>query len=296
MLMKEKFRIRNEIPYIMFILPAFIAYTIFVIIPLLLTFRYAFTNWDGMNRAEWVWLDNFTTAFSDKTMSAALVNTLRFAVIVPLLVTILSIPLSVALNTDMRTRNFQRAAFFFPSVPSTLVLGYIWAFILNPTKSGMLNQVITSLGGKSILFLAKPDLAFFSMIAVAVWQQVGWHACIYLANLQSIPRDYYEAATIDGANAWQKFQYITFPGIAPSMTISLMLLLTGSLKVFDLPFALTKGGPGYSTTMITQIIITRGISEKMYGKATALSSIFFVVIFVLTTIQLILMKRREERL
>ncbi|MCE5342439.1 MAG: ABC transporter permease subunit, partial [Eubacteriales bacterium] len=101
---------------------------------------------------------------------------------------------------------------------------------------------------------------------------------------------------IDGASFRQRFQYITFPMLAPSMTISVMLLLTGSLKVFDLPFSLTSGGPGYTTTMITQIIISKGITEKMYGKATALSVIFFGVIFLLTTVQLTLMKRRETNL
>lgn len=294
--MNDRFRLRKEAPYLLFIVPAFIGYTLFVITPLVLTFRYAFTNWNGTNQAEWVGFANFSTAFADVTMSAAVLNTLKFAVFVPLLVTLFAIPLAVALNTNMRTRNFQRAAFFFPSVPSALILGYIWAYILNPTGAGMLNKLIVGMGGKAVLFLAKPDLAFASMVGVAVWQQVGWHACIYLANLQSIPLDYYEAAKIDGANAWQRFRAITFPSLAPSMTISVMLLLTGSLKVFDLPFSLTKGGPGYTTTMITQIIISKGITEKMYGKATALSVIFFGVIFLLTTLQLTVMKKREARL
>ncbi|NLB89832.1 MAG: sugar ABC transporter permease [Clostridiales bacterium] len=295
--MQNKFRLRQEAPYLLFILPALIAYTIFVVTPLVLSFRYAFTNWDGVNDPKWVGFNNFTTAFTDKTMRTAIFNTIKYSVFVPAIVTILAIPLAVLLNMPMRTRNFQRAAFFFPSVPSALIVGYIWGYILNPTKSGMLNQVLMFFGmEKPLLFLAKPNLAFPSLIAVAVWQTVGWHACIYLANLQSIPKDYYEAATIDGANGWQQFRAITFPMLAPSMTISVMLLLTGSLKVFDLPFALTGGGPGYTTTMITQIIITKGVAEKMYGKATALSIIFFGVIFLLTTIQLTIMKKREGKL
>ena len=133
----------------------------------------------------------------------------------------------------------------------------------------------------------------FSIIMVSVWSQIGWHACIYLANLQSIPSSYIEAARIDGASGWDIFRHITFPMLAPSMTISVMLLLTGSLKVFDLPFSLTNGGPGYSTLMVTQIIITRGVTEKLYGKATAMSVVFFFVICICTIIQLSLMKKRE---
>ncbi len=294
--MQQKFRLRSEAPYLLFLLPALCAYTIFVVTPLVLSFRYAFTNWDGVNEARWVGFANFITAFDDPSMKQAVFNTLRYAITVPVLVTLFSIPLAVALNTKMLTRNFQRASFFFPSVPSALILGYIWAYILNPTKAGMLNQVLMFVGVKPVLWLAKPGLAFGSLIGVAVWTQVGWHACIYLANLQSISQDYYEAAKIDGAGAWQRFWSITFPMIAPSMTISVMLLLTGSLKVFDLPFSLTNGGPGFTTTMITQIIIRKGVTEKMYGKATALSVIFFLAIFLLTTVQLLLMKRREERL
>lgn len=293
---KERFSLSKEWPYLGFVAPALIAYTLFVIVPLVLSFRYAFTNWDGINEAHWVGFANFTTAFKDRAMKTAFSNTFSFAALVTGIVTVLAIPLAVVLNGSMRTKNLQRAVFFFPSVPSALILGYIWAFILNPTAAGMFNQVLGIFGIPPVKWLARASTAFPSMIGVAVWQSMGWHACIYLANMQSIPQEYYEAATIDGANQLKQFRYITFPMLAPSMTISIMLLLTGSLKVFDLPFSLTSGGPGYATTMITQIIISKGISEKMYGKATALSIIFFIIIFILTTLQLTVMKRREEKL
>ena len=294
--MREPFKLRKEAPYLMFLLPALIAYSLFVVIPLVLSFRYAFTDWDGVNEAAWVGLQNFQTAFKDKTMIIAMSNTFWYSIFVPLLVTALAIPLAVILNANMKTRNLQRAIFFFPSVLSALIMGYIWAYVLNPTASGMLNTILGYFGIAPVKWLARANTAFGSLIGVAVWQQMGWHACIYLANLQSIPKEYYEAATIDGANALHRFRYITFPLIAPSMTISVMLLLTGSLKVFDLPFSLTGGGPGYTTTMVTQIIITKGVSERMYGKATALSLIFFGLIFIVTVIQLTVMKRRETSL
>lgn len=131
------------------------------------------------------------------------------------------------------------------------------------------------------------------MILVNLWSAVGWHACIYLAQLQSIPMEYYEAATVDGASAWQKFRYITFPMLASAMTTSVMLLFLNSMKLYDLPFALTSGGPGTATTMISQMIIKTGFVEKSYGKATAMSAVFFVFISVISIAQLKLMRKRE---
>lgn len=288
--------LKKEWPYLLFILPAFLGYTIFTIIPLFDSFKYAFTNWDGFLKADFVGLKNFKDLLGDAPMMKALQNTFVYACSVPLLVTFLAIPLAVALNGKMKTRNLQRAVFFFPSVPSVLILGYLWSYMLSPTGRGLINKLLSYLSIEKVLWLGTPHLAMLSIIIVSVWSQVGWHACIYLANLQSIPASYVEAARIDGASGWAIFRNITFPMLAPSMTISVMLLLTGSLKVFDLPFSLTNGGPGYSTTMVTQIIITRGVTEKLYGKATAMSVIFFIVIFVLTVFQLSLMKKREEKL
>ena len=261
-----------------------------------MSFRYSFTNWDGYTRADFVGLSNYFGVFSDGAMTQAMKNTLIYGFFSPLLITLFAIPLSLILNTGMKTRNLQRAVFFFPSVPSALILGYIWSFILSPSNAGAVNRFLALLGIEPVLWLADPNLAMVSLLIIAVWGWSGWHACIYLANLQSIPREYYEAAIIDGANAWNKFRYVTFPMLAPAMTISVMLNITGSLKVFDMPFALTGGGPGYATTMVTQMIITRGITDKMYGKATAMSVMFFIVIFIITFLQLTIMKRREENL
>lgn len=294
--MDKSFRLKKEWPYILFIIPAFVAYTVFGIYPLFSSFKYAFTNWDGFNKAEFVGLSNFVTAFSDGPMLQALTNTLIYAVSVTVLVTIFAIPLAIILNSEMKSKNLQRAIFFFPSVPSALILGYLWSYMLSPTNKGLINRILSKFDISTVLWLARPNLAMFSLIMVTIWATTGWHACIYLANLQSIPKEYYESAQIDGAKRFDLFKHITFPMLAPAMTISVMLLITSSLKVFDLVFSLTNGGPGYSTTMITQIIITRGITEKMYGKATAMSVIFFIIIFIVTTLQLTLMKKREEKL
>jgi raffinose/stachyose/melibiose transport system permease protein len=290
------FKIKRELPYLAFTIPAILAYTLFTIIPLLMSFRYSFTNWDGYNRADFVGLNNYIGMFKDKAMTTAMINTLIYGFFSPFLITLFAIPLSLILNSGMRTRNLQRAIFFFPSVPSALILGYVWTYILSPTESGALNMILSVVGIKPIYWTADAKLAMVSLLILAVWGWSGWHACIYLANLQSIPQELYESGKIDGAGGWNKFRYITFPMLAPAMTISVMLNITGSLKVFDMPYALTGGGPGYATTMITQMIIKRGVSDKLYGKATAMSVLFFLVIFIITFIQLNLMKKREEKL
>ena len=138
-------------------------------------------------------------------------------------------------------------------------------------------------------------LAKLSTIVVTAWAATGWHAVLYLAFLQAIPKDYYEAAAIDGATRRQQIRHITFPLLAPAMTVSVMLLLTGGLKVFEIPFALTRGGPGFETHTITQVIVLRGISETQYGLASAMSVVFFLIVLAIAYFQIKLMQKREER-
>lgn len=292
----KKIKWKKELPYILFVLPAFIAYTLVTVYPLVQTLWLSFTNWDGysMQNLDFVGLENYLNLFNDRGMKDALKNTCLYAVVFPIIVTLFAIPLSLVLNSKMRTRNLQRAVFFFPSVPSAIILGYLWMYLLSPTNTGIINKFLGWFHIKPVLWLADPQWAMFSIILVGVWSAVGWHACIYLAQLQSIPGEYYEAATIDGAGAWQKFRYITFPMLSSAMTVSVMLLLVNALKIYDLPFALTKGGPGTSTTMISQIIIKVGFVEKNYGKATAMSAVFFVFIMTASIIQLKLMNNLSE--
>ena len=288
-------KLKKELPFLAFIVPAFIVYTVLTMYPLIQTIWLSFTNWDGysMSNLSFVGIENFKAVLADKSMKSALLNTLFYSMVFPILTTIFAIPLSLALNSKMKSRNLQRAVFFFPSVPSAIILGYLWAYILAPTSSGLLNKFLGLFGINPVMWLSTPKTAMFSVIMVNLWSVLGWHACIYLAQLQSIPAEYYEAATVDGANTWQKFRYITFPMLASAMTVSVMLLLVNSMKIFDLPFALTNGGPGTSTTMISQIIIKTGFVEKSYGKATAMSAIFFVFIAVISIVQLNTMKKRE---
>ena len=280
-------KLKKELPYLCFILPAFLVYTVLMLYPMLQAVGLSFTDWKGVTfeNLHFVGLKNYLDVFSDKQIIISITNTVVYAIAVPIAVTILAIPLSVALNSKMKTSNIQRAAFFFPSVPSALVLGFLWSYIMSPLDYGLLNRMVTGLGFDPVLWLADPKMAMVSVIVVTVWSQLGWHACIYLAQLQSVSEDLYEAARIDGANTLQLFFRITVPQLKPAMVTSVMLLMISSLKVFDLPFALTGGGPGYAMTMISQVIIQRGFVDKMYGSSMAAAIVFFLFVAFITVIQ-----------
>lgn len=280
-------KLKRELPYLGFIFPAFLVYTVLMMYPLLQALGLSFTDWKGItfDNLHFVGLKNYMDVLADEQMVLSIKNTILYGIAVPIGVTIFAIPLSVALNSKMKTRNFQRAAFFFPSVPSALVLGFLWSYIMSPLDYGLLNRMVTALGFKPIMWLADPKMAMVSVIIVSVWSQIGWHACIYLAQLQSISADLYEAARLDGATGLQLFFEITIPQLKPAMVTSIMLLMISALKVFDLPFALTGGGPGYATTMISQVIIQRGFVDKMYGRSMAAAILFFIFVAVATLIQ-----------
>ena len=152
-------KIKKEIPYLMFIIPAFIVYTVLTVYPLVQTLGLSFTNWDGysMNNLKFIGLENYRDLFGDRAMKSALLNTCFYSIVFPVIVTILAIPLSLALNSKMKTRNFQRAVFFFPSVPSAIILGYLWTYILAPTSTGILNKALGVFGIKPVLWLANPN-------------------------------------------------------------------------------------------------------------------------------------------
>ena len=273
----KKRRIIRNLQYEVFLLPAVITFTLFTVFPLLKTLLYSFTDFDGVQHTyQFVGFKNYAAVFRDDVMRQALFNTLFYTFFVVILINLISVPLAVLLDRQQRVKTFERAVFFFPSVISALLIGYIWGYILSP------------IGWTSSAWMAK-----FSIIAVAVWTSTGWHTVVNIAYLQAIDSTYYEAAAIDGANRWQQFRFITIPLLAPALTVNTLLLLTNGLKVYDLPYALTKGGPGYANYTVTQIIIQRGISERQYGVSTALAAIFILLVMVISAVQFTTMRKRE---
>ncbi|MDQ0222412.1 carbohydrate ABC transporter permease [Streptococcus moroccensis] len=280
-----------------FLIPILLVYGVLTLYPLVQSFVYSISDFNGYSLDyNLIGFSNYLKVFNDSSMASALQYTILYTIGVTFLITCCAIPLAIICDKKFFGNNFVRSALFFPSVPSALLLGFVWGFLLNPLGTGVINSVIGQIGVAPIKWLSDPILARISTILVAVWQQTGYHTLIYIAYLQSIPEDFYEAAEIEGANKLQIFFHITLPQLAPAMTVSVMLLLTGGLKVYDLPFSLTSGGPGFSTYTVTQAIIQRGISEGDYGLASALSIVFFLIVLVITVVQQLLMGRRETRL
>lgn len=269
---------------------------VFVIfLPFVQSAYYSFTNYNGISPDyDFVGFKNYATVLKDPSLSSSLYFTVLYSVATAGIVTLLAIPLALGLNRRFIGRNTVRAVFFFPAIPSVAILGFVWAFILSPLSNGALNALLDLVGFAAVPWLADVELAQASVILVGVWTLTGWHAILYLAYLQSIPADLYESATVDGANALQKFRYITIPMLRPAITVSTLLLLVAGMNVYALPIALTGGGPGFSTFTITQSIINQGLAQGQYGQAAALSIIFMAIIAFLISIQLYLSSNRRR--
>lgn len=277
----------------LFLVPIAVVFLVLFVIPLGQTAYWSFTDFTGYSTdVAFVGLKNYAIILRDPSMLSGLVFTLLFAVGTTVLVTVIAIPLAVMLNKKFFGRNFVRSALFFPAIPSMAVLGLVWSYILSPIASGALNTVLGNVFGiAAIPWLSDDSLARMSVILVGVWGAAGWHAVLYLAYLQSIPSELYEVATIDGASDLQQFRHITLPLLMPGIVVSQFLLMTGGLKVFDLPYTLTGGGPGFATYTITQSIITSGVGQGRYGLASALAVLFTVAVAVLSIGQLVLSRR-----
>jgi raffinose/stachyose/melibiose transport system permease protein len=283
----------------LFLVPVAVVAGVLFGYPLCRDLYLSFTNYNGYTSTKFVGFANYAALFSTSAISTGFVFTLMYALGTTVLVTVIAIPLAVGLNKRFPGRNVVRAALFFPAIPSVLILGLVWAYILAPISSGAINELIGHLFGVGpVPWLSDDQLARLSVIGVGVWSQAGWHAVLYLAYLQSIPAEYYEAAQVDGATSRQRFFHITVPQLAPAMTVSCVLLLTNGLNVYALPFALTGGGPGYDTYSVTQNIIQLGVNgdSLAYGEASALAVVFLLFIAVILIAQVLFFRRREARL
>ncbi|KFI46903.1 carbohydrate ABC transporter permease [Bifidobacterium bohemicum] len=278
---------REDVTSFWFLLPILAVFVVLFLVPLIQTLYFSFTDFNGYSmNLHWQGLSNYRKVFSDPSTLEGLGFTILYAIVVMIGVTLLAIPLAVVVNHKFFGHNFVRSVFFFFSVPSLAIMGMVWKYIFSPMKSGVVNSVLSVFGIAPIPWLSNSGLAKFCVIFIAIWAQIGWHATLYLAFLQSIPADLYEQATVDGASPFQQFMHITVPQLMPGIVTSTFLLMSGGLKVYDLPFTMTKGGPGYSTYTVTQSIIQQGIGQSQYGVGSALAVLFFLATAVVVMLQL----------
>ncbi|GMK43037.1 MULTISPECIES: carbohydrate ABC transporter permease [Paenibacillus] len=273
--------------------PALLIYTVFFVMPAIIGLYYSFTDW-RLDRIgiKFIGFDNFNKIFTDDTLLLAMKNTFIFALATVVGKNVIGLVLAIALNMRLKSRNFLRAIFYSPSILSVLVISIVFTPILR--TEGMVNKFFDAIGLHflSQAWLTDPHLVIWTVALVAIWQQAGFQMAIYLAGLQSISKEYYEAATIDGAGAWRSFTNITVPLLLPAININLMLTLIGGLKVFSEVFVLTSGGPGNSSQVVGTIIL-RAFGEGNWGLGTAINTLLFLIVSLIAIPLLVFMRRKE---
>ena len=281
--------------FVIFILPALIIYLLFSITPFLYTIYYSFTDYTDMNHINlhFVGLKNYIKVLQTPVMLAAIKNSVIYAILLTGFQTLLGLPLAFVLNQKLKSRNLLRAVFFFPAVFSSLIIGYLWNFIMSSSDFGLINNILHQLGLGTLNFFTSKN-ALYSVILTQIWQWTGWAMVIFLANLQSISPDLYEAAEIDGANGLKKFMYVTLPLMCPSVKIVIVTGLIGGMKVFDIIYSMTAGGPGDATQTVMTVMMKKGISEGFYSTGSAFGVCFFIIVLAISAIVTKLMGKWSE--
>jgi raffinose/stachyose/melibiose transport system permease protein len=257
---------------------------------------YAFTKWNGLDHATWVGLANFREIVSDRTARAALRHTLILAGCFVVIVNALGLTLALALNRAVKTRHFLRLLFFTPVALSPLAIAFIWQWIF--TYRGALNRVLADvgLGSWRRAWYGDPSTALWTILVVLVWQFTGLAMVLYLAGLQAISDDVYEATLVDGASAWLRFRKVVLPLLAPAMTVSATITLIIGLRVFDQVMALTGGGPVDATETLATQVYKQTFTLSRFGYGAAYALVLTVLIAALALTQLALLRRNEGRL
>jgi raffinose/stachyose/melibiose transport system permease protein len=273
-----------------------VLHTVFIVIPSVIGIFYSLTNWSRFSSdIDFVGLDNYRSIFgSDGAMFQAVKNTVLFTAFTIVTKTVIGLMLALLVSRGIRRfSTFHRAVIYLPSVLPMIVVGIVFKSILHPS-TGILNGFLDSVGLDflSARWLTDTRLALYSIVAVDTWKGVGFIMLLLLAGLESIPREYYEAARIDGANAFEEFRHITLPLLKPVLTVTTVLNLLYGLKVFDSVWVLTNGGPGYATETVNTIVF-KEFARGHYAVSTALSTVLFLV---MTTAGLFLIRAMHRQI
>lgn len=278
-----------------FAVPAMLLFAFVVLVPSARGVYYAFTDWDGLDpNFSFVGLDNFTGLPDDPDAVQAIWHTLLIAVSITVIQNAFGLLLALGVNSLIKTRNVLRVLLFAPAVITPIVTAYLWRNLLGP--SGAVNSLLGAVGLDSLRqdWLGDPQLALWSIVGVIVWQFGGYSMVIFLAGLQSVPKEIHEAADIDGAGPIRRFWSITRPLLAPAFTINLMLSIIGGIKLFDQVYALTGGGPGHATDTLSTLIYKDAFTLGEFGYSIALAVVLTIIVAVASTGQYLVLARGER--
>ena len=282
----------RERTFLLITIPILALFFCFNTLPLIKGVIYSFTNFRGYGEFDWVGIRNYTDLFTDARVGKSYLFTFKLAIVATIVVNVLSLVLALGLNSKIEFKSALRGMYFVPNILGALVVGYIFNYFF----TYILPAVVKMMGGKGDSILASSKWAWVVIVIVCAWQSVAMNTIIYISGLQTVPEDVYEAGSLDGATGWKKFKNLTFPLILPFFTINMVLCMKNFLMVFDQIMALTKGGPAQSTESISFLIYNNGMAGGQFGFQSANAVVFFVVIVVISVLQMNFLGNKEEQL
>lgn len=273
--------------FLAILIPVLILFIAFNTIPLLTGFFYSFTDSKGYGSFEMVGLQNYIDLFQDARVGNSYLFTFKIAVVSTILVNVISLILAIGLSSKIKFKSALRGIYFVPRILGGLVVGYVFSYFFT--------YIVPALTGTTSM-LASTEWAWVAIVVVLVWQACAQTTIIYITGLSSVPEDVYEAGALDGATGWDKFRYLTFPLIMPSITTNMVLVMKDMLMTFDQIVAMTSGGPAQSTESISYLIYQNGLNNSQFGFQCANAVIFFIVIAVISIAQTKFLNSKEEQL
>jgi len=284
----------NLTPYLFLAVPVLI-YMIWVIGPMLYSFYLSFTSWDGFSPPQFVGLKNFIRLFNDRVFYISLSNNIEWIILFMTIPIVLGLALAMVLNGNIPGEKFFKSSFFMPMVLSLVVCGLVWSWLYNPAF-GLINSVLRAVGldGLARGWLSDPKVVMESVIAVAIWRQVGYVMVLYLAGLQSVDPDLISASKVDGASAIQRFFHVILPQLAPITVIVIVISIVDSLRAFDLVSVMTRGGPFNSSSVLANYMYIQAFNNYRMGYGAAISVILFLISLVFILFYLTRIAKEES--
>jgi ABC-type sugar transport system permease subunit len=290
---RSRLRLRSTLIGWSFILPNFLGFALLTLVPVVTLFYMSFTNWNVFGKADWIGLANFQRLLGDGSFRISVLNTLYYSVMHIPLTIVVSLGLALLLNNKLRGIAFFRTAAFFPYITSIVAIAVVWNLLFSPDY-GPINQILRFIGFENPPgWLTSSEWAMPAVVIVSTWRDMGYYMILFLAGLQTVPRELHEAARVDGANVFQRFFNVTLPCLRPTMFFVTVMLTINSFKIFDLILVMTNGGPGQATLVLSQFIYKKGFEESQFGYASAAAVALFLLCIVVTIVQFFWNKRRS---
>lgn len=275
-------RKKNErVAAYVFALPAIFLLVAFLVVPMVYTVFYSLQQYKivSPDKATFIGLQNYVKLFQDDNFWKALKNTIYFTVVVVPVQCALALALALLVSAKFKGVAIFRVMYFSPQLTSMLVIAVLWSILYNANpNTGLINSILVNLGMDPINFLSNEKTAMNSIIFMSAWQGAGYQMMIFLAGLQGIPKDQYEAASVDGATKFQQFLYVTLPGLSSTIKYVIMITMIQAMKLFTQPYVMTQGGPKNATKTLVYYIYTQGFQKGNFGYACAIAAVFFVIV------------------